>query len=162
MLVHLGNIQELVAAQVPDREAVVWGDGVLTHAALTARSRRIANALRALGLGCRTERRDLQPWESGQDHVALYLYNGPEWHEAMSGAPKAGPACAKVTYRYRGEEWISVFANSASRPAISHAPFPPTLAATRARLPALRHLTQVADGSNEPLLPGAVDYEDWI
>ena len=86
MLVHLGNIQELVAAQVPDREAVVWGDGVLTHAALTARSRRIANALRVLGLGCRTERRDLQPWESGQDHVALYLYNGPEWIEAMYGA----------------------------------------------------------------------------
>jgi non-ribosomal peptide synthetase component E (peptide arylation enzyme) len=61
MLVHLGNIQELVAAQVPDREAVVWSDGVLTHAALTTRSRRIASALRGLGLGCRTERGDLQP-----------------------------------------------------------------------------------------------------
>jgi acyl-CoA synthetase (AMP-forming)/AMP-acid ligase II len=162
MLVHLGNIQELVAAQVPDREAVVWGDGVLTHAALTARSRRIANALRALGLGCRTERRDLQPWESGQDHVALYLYNGPEWIEAMYGALKARTAFVNVNYRYKAEELIYVFASSDSRAVIYHASFAPTLAAIRDRLPALRHLIQVADGSNEPLLPGAVDYETWV
>ena len=32
MLVHLGTIQERVADLVPDREAVVWGDRVLTHA----------------------------------------------------------------------------------------------------------------------------------
>ena len=162
MLVHLGNIQELVAAQVPDREAVVWGDGVLTHGALTARSRRIANALRGLGLGCRTERRDLQPWESGQDHVALYLYNGPEWIEAMYGALKARTAFVNVNYRYKAEELIYVFANSDSRAVIYHASFASTLAAIRDRLPVLRHLIQVADGSNEPLLPGAVDYEDWI
>ena len=162
MLVHLGNIQELVAAQVPDREAVVWGDGVLTHAALTARSRRIANALRVLGLGCRTERRDLQPWESGQDHVALYLYNGPEWIEAMYGALKARTAFVNVNYRYKAEELVYVFTNSDSRAVVYHASFAPTLAAIRDRLPALRHLIQVADGSNEPLLPGAVDYETWV
>jgi len=162
MLVHLGNIQELVAAQVPDREAVVWGDGVVTHAALTARSRRIANALRGLGLGCHTERRGLQPWESGQDHVALYLYNGPEWIEAMYGALKARAAFVNVNYRYKAEELIYVFANSDSRAVIYHASFAPTLAAIRHRLPALRHLIQVADGSNEPLLPGAVDYEEWV
>ena len=162
MLVHLGNIQELVAAQVPDREAVVWGDGVVTHAALTARSRRIANALRGLGLGCHTERRGLQPWESGQDHVALYLYNGPEWIEAMYGALKARAAFVNLNYRYKAEELIYVFANSDSRAVIYHASFAPTLAAIRHRLPALRHLIQVADGSNEPLLPGAVDYEEWV
>jgi fatty-acyl-CoA synthase len=162
MLVHLGNIQELVAAQVPDREAVVWGDGVVTHEALTARSRRIANALRGLGLGCRTERRGLQPWESGQDHVALYLYNGPEWIEAMYGALKARTAFVNVNYRYKAEELIYIFANSDSRAVIYHASFAPTLAAIRDRLPSLRHLIQVADGSNEPVLPGAVDYEDWI
>src|SRR5262249_4604293 len=161
MLVHLGVIQELVADLVPDREAVVWGDRVLTHAGLTARSRRIASALCGLGLGCRTKRRALQPWESGQDHVALYLYNGPEWIEAMYRVLKARAAFVNVNYRYKAEELIYVFTNSDARAVIYHAAFAPTLAAIRDRLPSLRHLVQVADGSGEPLLPGAVDYETW-
>jgi fatty-acyl-CoA synthase len=162
MLVHLGTIQERVADLVPDREAVVWGDRVLTHRDLTARSRRVASALCGLGLGCRTDRRDLQPWESGQDHVALYLYNGPEWIEAMYGALKARTAFVNVNYRYKAEELVYVFTNSDARAVIYHAAFAPTLAAIRDRLPALRHLIQVADDSGEPLLPGAVDYEAWL
>ena len=35
------------------------------------------------------ERSALSPWESGQDHVALYLYNGNEYLEALMGAFKA-------------------------------------------------------------------------
>jgi acyl-CoA synthetase (AMP-forming)/AMP-acid ligase II len=162
MLVHLGVVQELVADLVPDREAVVSGDRVLTHAGLTARSRRIASALCRLGLGCRTERPALQPWESGQDHVALYLYNGLEWIEAMYGVLKARAAFVNVNYRYKAEELIYVFTNSDARAVIYHAAFAPTLAAIRDRLPSLRHLVQVADGSGEPLLPGAVDYETWL
>ena len=40
--------------------------------------------------------------------------------------------------------------------------FAPLVAAVRDRLPELRHLIQVDDGSGEPLLPGAIDYEAWV
>ena len=104
MLVNLGLLQERIAQLVPDHDAVVWGDRVWSHADVAARSRRVANAVRALGLGCRVERAGLEPWESGQDHVALYLYNGPEWIEAMYGVLKARAAFVNVNYRYKAEE----------------------------------------------------------
>ena len=159
MLAHLGLLQERIARLVPDQEALVWGGGTLTHAQLAARSRRIANAVRALGLGTRVERDGLRPWESGQDHVALYLYNGPEWIESMYGVLKARAAFVNVNYRYKAEELRYVLDNGAARAIIYHAAFAPTLAAVRDQLPALEHLIQVRDDSNEPLLPGAVDYE---
>jgi 3-oxocholest-4-en-26-oate---CoA ligase len=162
MLVHLGLLQERIARLVPDREALVWGDRALTHADLAARSRRIANAVRALGLGCRIERDRLEPWQSGQDHVALYLYNGPEWIESMYGVLKARAAFVNVNYRYKAEELRYVLENGQARAIIYHAAFAPTLAAVRDQLPALEHLIQVADDSNEPLLPGAIDYETWV
>ena len=162
MLAHLGLLQERIAGLVPDREALVWGDRALTHAELAARSRRIANAVRALGLGCHTERDRLEPWESGQDHVALYLYNGPEWIEAMYGVLKARAAFVNVNYRYKTEELRYVLETGQARAIIYHAAFAPTLAAVRDQLPALQHLIQVRDDSNEPLLPGAIDYDTWV
>src|SRR5205809_1046635 len=80
---HLAVLQELVAGHIPERQALVWRDRVLTYAELLARARRVGRALRRLGLGCRTERAALESWESGHDHVAIYAYNGAEWLEAM-------------------------------------------------------------------------------
>jgi hypothetical protein len=45
---------------------LVWRDRVVTYAELARRTRRIGRALRRLGLGCRTERAALAPWESGR------------------------------------------------------------------------------------------------
>jgi fatty-acyl-CoA synthase len=162
MIANLGLLHETIARLVPDHDAVVWRDRVWSHADVAARSRRIANAVRALGLGCRVERAGLEPWESGQDHVALYLYNGPEWIEAMYGVLKARAAFLNVNYRYKADELRYVLENGDARAIIYHASFAPTLAAVRDQLPQLRHLIQVDDGSGEPLLPGAVDYEAWV
>src|SRR5262249_34109748 len=129
MLAHLGLLQERIASLVPDREALVWGDHAVTHAELAARSRRIANAVRALGLGCRVERDRLQPWESGQDHVALYLYNGPEWVESMYGVLKARAAFVNVNYRSKAGKLRYVIVHGNTRALIYHAALPPTLRA---------------------------------
>src|SRR5438874_8259650 len=83
MLVNLAVLQELIAGWMPDREAIVWRDRGLTYGGLTARTRRVGRALRRFGLGCRRERAALQPWESGQDHVAILAYHCPEWIELM-------------------------------------------------------------------------------
>src|SRR4029078_7182212 len=96
MKIHLGLLQERIAELVPNDDAVVQGDRVIHHAELAARSRRGANAVRGLGLGTRAERDSLQPWESGQDHVALLLYNGMEWVELIYGLLKARTAVVNV------------------------------------------------------------------
>ena len=162
MLFNLATIQELIAARIPDRDALVWRDRVLTYAELARRTRRIGRALRRLGLGCRTERAALEPWASGQDHVAIYCYNGTEWVETMYGAWKARAAFVNVNYRYVADELRYVLAQSDARAIVYHAAFAPLLAEVRSDLPHLRHFIQVPDESGHALLPGALDYEDWL
>ncbi|MEO6027181.1 MAG: AMP-binding protein, partial [Candidatus Binatia bacterium] len=134
-------------------------DRVETHAELAARSRRFARVLAARGIGCHTERRDLAPWQSGHDHVAVYLYNCPEYLEVMYGSYKARAAAVNINYRYKADELIYLLENSAARAIVYHAAFAPTLAEVRDRLPKLEHLFQIPDDSGNALLPGAVDYE---
>ncbi len=162
MLVNLAVLQELIAARIPDQDALLWRDRRLTYADLTRRTRRVGRALRRLGLGCRTERAALRPWESGQDHVAIYCYNGNEFVETMYGAWKARAAFVNVNYRYVADELRFVLAQSDARAIVYHASFAPLLAEVRNDLPALRHLVQVRDESGHALLPDAVDYEEWL
>ena len=159
MQFNLAVIQELISRQLGDREAIVWRDRRFTYADLTARTRRLGRALRRLGLGCRQERAALQAWESGHDHVALYMYNGTEFVEGMYGAWKARAAFVNVNYRYKAEELLYVLEQADARAIVYHRAFAPTLAAVRDRLPRLEHLIVVDDGSSEAPLPGSLDYE---
>jgi 3-oxocholest-4-en-26-oate---CoA ligase len=162
MQFNLAVLQERIAAHIPEREALIWRDRVLTYADLTTRTRRVGRALRRLGLGCRRERTALEPWESGQDHLAIYCYNGNEYVEAMYGAFKARAAFVNVNYRYVADELRFVLTQAAAPAIVYHAAFAPLLEAVRGDLPALRHLIQVRDDSGHALLPGAIDYEDWL
>jgi len=153
------QLHEAIAAAVPDREVLVWRDRRLTYADLRDRSRRLANYLLTRGVAVPTDRSRLAGHESGQDHLGIYLYNGNEYVEAMLGAYKARVAPLNVNYRYVEEELLYLFENSRARALVYHAAFAPTLAAVRDRLPHLEILLQVEDGSGQPLLPGADDYE---
>jgi len=156
------EVNEAIAAAIPEREALVWRERRITHAALAERSRRLANLLLSRGLVVMRERGELAGHESGQAHLAIYLYNGNEYVEAMLGAWKARVAPLNVNYRYVEEELLYLFQNSQARAVIYHAEFAPQVAAIRGRLPELSVLIQVADGSGHPLLPGAVDYEQAL
>jgi acyl-CoA synthetase (AMP-forming)/AMP-acid ligase II len=158
----LAEVNETVAAAVPDREALIFGDRRVTFGQLAERSRRLASYLHSRGLGCHTERSELAPHESGQDHVGQYLYNGNEYIESMLGCFKARVAPFNVNYRYVDEELRYLLTNSAAKGLIYHARFAPTLARVLPELPELTVLIQVADDSGEPLLQGAIDYEDAI
>ena len=83
---NLATIQEAIAEAVPDRECIVYRDRRLTWRTFTERTRRLANYLRSRDLGCRRERSELRNWESGQDHLGLYLHNCNEYLEGMLGA----------------------------------------------------------------------------
>ena len=109
---NLAVIHEAIAAAIPERECLVFRDRRLTlerrHRAHAPARRRAA---RRHGLGCHRSARELANWESGQDHVALYLYNGNEYLEGMLGAFKARAAPFNVNYRYVDEELLYLFDN---------------------------------------------------
>jgi len=159
---NLAWLHEAIAARVPDRECIVFRDRRYTWSQTTDRTRRLAAVLRGADLGCHTARDALENWESGQDHVALYLRNGNEYLEGMLGAYKARAAPFNVNYRYVDEELVYLFRDAGARAVIYHASFAPTLARIRDALGDVRLWLQVADGSDEPLLPGALDYEEAL
>jgi acyl-CoA synthetase (AMP-forming)/AMP-acid ligase II len=159
---NFAEVNETIAAAIPEREALVWRERRLTHRQLAERSRRFANVLLARGLRVSRERAELAGHESGQDHLAIYLYNGNEYVEAMLGAFKARVAPLNVNYRYVEEELTYLFRNSRAKAVIYHAEFAPNVAAIRHALPELSVLIQVADDSGNALLPGAVDYEELL
>ncbi len=159
---NLALIHEAIAERIPEREAIVFRDRRFSWRELTDRTRRLAELLRGHGLGCHTERSELENWESGQDHVGLYLRNGNEYLEGMLGAYKARAVPFNVNYRYVDDELVGLLEDADARALIFHASFAPVLDRIRDRLPKLALLIQVSDDSNEPLLPGALDYEDAL
>ncbi|HEY8154048.1 MAG TPA: acyl-CoA synthetase [Myxococcota bacterium] len=161
-MLNLAAIHEAIAAVIPERECLVYRDRRLSWAQITDRTRRLASVLRSAELGCGVPRSQLRNWESGQSHVALYLYNGNEYLEGMLGAFKARCVPLNVNYRYVDEELEYLFENSNAQAIVYHASFAPVLARIRGRLPKLRLWLQVDDGSGEPLLPGALDYEQAL
>ena len=157
---NIPELNEAMAAVVPDRPAIVHGDRRLTFKEVSKRTNRLAHVLLAHDVTIHRERAELENWQSGQDAVALYLYNGAEYLEGMLGAFKARAVPFNVNYRYVAEEARYVMADAGTQAVIYHACFAPVVAETLAMLPAQpKLLLQVADNSGEPLLPGALDYE---
>jgi acyl-CoA synthetase (AMP-forming)/AMP-acid ligase II len=156
---NLAEINEAIAAAIPERACIVLRDRLLTWREFNLRTRRLANFLISQEAGCHQERAGLQNFESGQTHLGIYLYNGNEYLEGMVGAYKARVAPFNVNYRYVENELIYLLNDADCHVLIYHARFAPTLQKIRSELPHLRVLLQVADESDNALLPGAVDYE---
>jgi len=159
---NLALVNDAVASAYPDREAIVWGAKRFTYRDLARRTNQLANALSERGLGVHRERSELGGHESGQDQLALYLYNGNEYLEGMLGAFKARVAPFNVNYRYVADELRYLLNDAGARGIVYHSVFAPTLAEVLPDLPELEVLIQVADESGEPLLDGAVDYETLL
>src|SRR5581483_2279895 len=162
MDLNLAEIHEAIAAAVPDRECIVFRDRRLTWRDVTDRTRRLANHLRSRGLGLHRERGELAGWQSGQDHLAIYLHNGNEYLEAMLGAFKARVAPFNVNYRYVAEELVYLLRDAGARAIVYHACFARLLAEVLPELPDLDVLLQAPDESGNSLLPGAIDYESAL
>jgi acyl-CoA synthetase (AMP-forming)/AMP-acid ligase II len=159
----LATVFDTLAGAVPERECIVWKERRLTYGQVAERSRRLAAYLEGRRLGLRTERAGLAGHVSGQDHVALALYNGNEYLEAMLGGYRARVAPFNVNYRYVGEELRYLLNDARPRALVLHASLAPTLADVLPTLIAPPDvLLQVADDSGNDLLPGAVDYEEAL
>jgi len=164
---NLAAVHEAVEAAVPDRDCIVAmrSDGSAdrrTYRDVGEQTRRLAGALRARGLGSVIERSGLERHRSGQDHLALYMHNCPEYLEGMLGAFKARLAPFNVNYRYVAGELEYLLRDAGARGIVYHSSFAPTLAAVRGRIEGLDVLVQVPDESGHDLLDGASWYDDAI
>ena len=110
---NLADINEAVSAAVGDREAIVFRRPAHhLRASSGARSRQLAHVLLDAGFTVHAERDELEGWQSGQDHLALYLHNGNEYLEGMLGAYQARAVPFNVNYRYVSEELRYLLADS--------------------------------------------------
>jgi 3-oxocholest-4-en-26-oate---CoA ligase len=155
----LWQVFSAVSAAVPDRNAIWMHSRRISFGDLRERASRFADVLASRGFGAHRERAHLRDWECGQDTVALYLLNGPEFIEANLGGYAARAAPFNVNWRYVASELAYLLNDASAAVVVYHQRFAPTLAEALPRLKRKPLLIQVADGSGEALLPGALDYE---
>jgi len=160
---NLAKVFGVLAESLADHEAIVWRDRRLTYGQVAERSRRLASYLHAKGLGVHRERAGLEEWESGQDHLALALYNGNEYLEGMLGSFWARVAPFNVNYRYVGEELRYLLNDAKPRALVLHSILAPTFAQVLPTLDARPEVVlQVADESGHGLVGGAEWYEEAL
>jgi acyl-CoA synthetase (AMP-forming)/AMP-acid ligase II len=144
---NLASVFESIRDATPDRPAIAQGDRRHSWASFDERASRFAAGLGALGV----------PPDA---KVALYLYNGNEFLESMFGTLKARAVHVNVNYRYVEDELAYVLENADAEVLVFHGALGATVAAVRDRLPRLRAVIQVDDGSDR--IDGALAYEELL
>jgi acyl-CoA synthetase (AMP-forming)/AMP-acid ligase II len=144
---NVATVFESVCDTIPERTAIVQGARRHSWQSFDERAARFAAALGDLGV---------KPGSK----VALYLYNSNEFLESMYGSLKARAVHVNVNYRYLEDELAYLLENSDAEVLVFHGALAEHVDAVRDRLPKLRAVVQVDDGT--PTLPGAVPFEDLL
>jgi 3-oxocholest-4-en-26-oate---CoA ligase len=144
---NFASCWEAIADAQPDRLALVQGERTRTWAEWEDRSARLAAAFKDLGL-------------TADGKVASYLYNSIEYMEGVFATWKCGGAPVNVNYRYLEDELEYLLANSDTEILIFHGALGDRVAAIAQKIPTLKALFQVDDGS--PLIEGALRFEEQI
>ncbi len=142
---NFAEVWEVIAEELPDAPAQVQADRAFTWRQFDERANGIAAALMEAG-----------PVE--QDKVALYLYNGPEYLEAMFAAFKAGLVPVNTNYRYADDELVYLWDNADAVAVVFHGGFTDTIERIRDRVDRVRLWLWVDDGT-EPCPRWAEPYE---
>jgi 3-oxocholest-4-en-26-oate---CoA ligase len=142
------TLWENVAAAVPDRPAVFHGDTVVSYRELDESAGRLAATLAQAGVG-----RDSK--------VACYLYNCPEYLEAVYATVKLEAVPVNVNYRYQGAELAELLTDSDAEVLV----FPGSLAQhvrdALGLVAPLKLLVQVDDDGTAPVA-GVVRWADAL
>ena len=143
---NLGDMLQLVAAEVPDRPAIVAGDVRYTFAEFDRRTNQVARMLLDQGL------------EPGAK-VAVYSWNRAEWAELFFGAFKARVVPINVNYRYVAHELAYLLENSDSEVVIFERGFASLMAEVAPELAMLRATVVLEDG-DEGDVGEALSYDE--
>jgi acyl-CoA synthetase (AMP-forming)/AMP-acid ligase II len=145
---NFADVWEQVADRFGDELGAIHGSRELRWREIDRRADGVAHTLIDAGL-------------SGQDKVALYLRNGPEYMESMFGLFKAGLVPVNTNFRYRDEELLYLWGDSDAAAVVFDAEFTEVCERVRRRLPAVRAWLSVGPGGSRASGPEwAVPYED--
>ena len=148
MEMHFASVWEVIADEIGDQTAVVHGATRRSWTEFDQRAARMAAAYVSAGLG-------------PDSKIAQYLYNGNEYLEAQFGAFKMRGVTINVNYRYLDEELWYLLDNSDAEALVFHSSLGDRVARVVQRLPKLKLLIEVDDGTPGQVA-GAARYEDVI
>ncbi|MGD1989853.1 MAG: AMP-binding protein, partial [Pseudomonadales bacterium] len=143
---HFGNAWTALAQALGEAPALVCEGQTRSWAEFEDRAGRLASALAAAGLNPGSK-------------LGLYLLNCNEYTEAHFGAFKLGACPINVNYRYQADELVYLLENSDAEAVLFHSRFADRIEEIRPRLPGVKLYLQVDDGTEAPLLAGAVAFE---
>ncbi len=150
MRAHFSAIWEAIADAVPEQAAVVQGTRRVSWREYEQRAGRLARALLDAGLGPHSK-------------VGMYLYNSPEYCETNFAALKIRGVPINVNYRYLDNELHYLLDNADVEALVFNTSLGDRVARVRDRLPGLRLLVEVDDGTapdGSKHVEGAASYED--
>lgn len=128
----LYEVIQLNAQQHPNRTAIVFRDSVCTYADIYISATRLANALRARGIG-------------QGDRVALLLPNCPQFTIAYYAAAALGAVCTPANPLLKAPELAYMWADSDAKAVIAASPLAPTAGDAIERTGAPRRLIIVGE-----------------
>ncbi|WP_426571940.1 acyl-CoA synthetase [Aquihabitans sp. McL0605] len=152
---NFADLWESIWPRCADRVALVCGPQTRTYAQLADRATRLANHLRAAGVG-------------PGDHVGLFLRNDSAYLEAMLAAFSLRAVPVNMNHRYTGDELGYLLADSDAAALLVHETLTGAVASVPAGVDGLRSLLIVPDPDPSSVsgevadLPGAVGYEEAL
>lgn len=145
---QMATVLEHVCDGIPDSLAIIDGSKSLRWREYENRAARFAAALTSLGL-------------VKESKFSIYANNCSEYLEAYFAGFKARMCPVNINYRYQAEELMHVIENSDSEVLIYQARFADKVEAIRNRLPKLRALIEIDDGSGNHV-DASLDYATLV
>ena len=142
----LGDVVAMGAHKYGDRAALVFDDEQISFDELHRRTKRLANALLALG--------------APGERVAILSQNRPEFVDAYFGVPMAGMGLTFLNYRLNPRELSRIISDAQASVLLVEDAYADAIAQIRPELTTVT--TIVAIGDSHPAGVAVVRYEDLL
>ncbi len=148
MNLDFASVWEMVADLVPENDALICGEEIVSWKDYDYRSSKVASALVKAGLGPNSK-------------AGLYLNNSNEYLIGQNAIFKIGGVPINVNYRYVEEELIYLLDNSDAEAVFYHACYSSRINEIAKSLPNIKAWIEVPDGS-KPDFDHAMQYEEIL
>ncbi len=148
MNLDFASVWEMVADLVPENDALICGEEIVSWKDYDYRSSKVASALVKAGLGPNSK-------------AGLYLNNSNEYLIGQNAIFKIGGVPINVNYRYVEEELIYLLDNSDSEAVFYHACYSSRINEIAKSLPNIKAWIEVPDG-RKPDFDHAMQYEEIL
>ena len=148
MNLDFASVWEMVSDLVPENDALICGEDIVTWKEYDDSASKIASALSEAGLGANSK-------------AGLYLNNSNEYLIAQYAIFKVGGIPINVNYRYVEEELIYLLENSDAEAVFYHACYSSRIKEIAGSLPNIKAWIEVSDGT-ESKFDQCLKYEELL